>query len=416
MTNIQEALQSYKAQYDQLMKEDINIDMTRGKPSGEQLALSFEMLDVLKSKDADTYLSYFNYGIPGGIPEAKALFADLFDVSQNEIYIGGNSSLNLMHDMVNKFMFYGVSEDALPWKDQQVKFLCPVPGYDRHFTICESYGIEMIPVTMTDHGPDMDQVESLVKDDPAIKGMWCVPLYSNPQGYNYSDETVERLANMHTAADDFRIIWDNAYGYHHLGEEVIKVKNLLHACQSAGNPERALMVMSTSKMTFPGAGISALATSETNIKYLLLLFGVQTIGHDKLNQLRHVKFFGDKDGLIEHMRKHKEIMAPKFDVVDTYLSEKLYSPEICKWNKPQGGYFITIEVLDHCASEIVEKCSALGLKVTPAGATHPYGKDPNDSVIRIAPSFLDVEELKEAMDILCVVINYVSLNKLYENQ
>lgn len=313
-------------------------------------------------------------------------------------------------------MFYGVSKEAQPWKDQKVKFLCPVPGYDRHFTICESYGIEMIPVAMTDHGPDMEQVESLVKNDASIKGIWCVPLYSNPQGYNFSDETVERLANMHTAADDFRIIWDNAYGYHHLGEEVIKVKNLLHACQSAGHPERALMVMSTSKMTFPGAGISALAASETNINYLLSLFSVQTIGHDKLNQLRHVKFFGDKDGLIEHMRKHKEIMAPKFDIVDAYLSEKLYSPEICKWNKPQGGYFITIDVLDHCAIEIVAQCSALGLKVTPAGATHPYGKDPNDSIIRIAPSFLNAEELKEAMDILCVVINYVTLKKLNEKQ
>ncbi|UBH22654.1 aminotransferase class I/II-fold pyridoxal phosphate-dependent enzyme [Macrococcus armenti] len=416
MASLSEALQTYKDKYEALLNQDINIDMTRGKPSSDQVALSFPMLDVLKSEDAASYMSYFNYGIPGGIPEAKQLFADLFNVDTKEVYIGGNSSLNLMHDMVNKFMFYGVSKGATPWKDQKVKFLCPVPGYDRHFTICESYGIEMISVDMTDHGPDMAQVEALVKEDSAIKGIWCVPLYSNPQGYNYSDETVERLANMTTAADDFRIIWDNAYGYHHIGDEVVTVKNLLHACKSAGNEDRALMVMSTSKMTFPGAGISAIAASEANINYLVSLFGVQTIGHDKLNQLRHVKFFQDKDGLVEHMRKHKEIMAPKFDVVDTYLREKLYSSEICKWNKPMGGYFITIDVLDHCASEIVQKCSDLGLKVTPAGATHPYGKDPNDSIIRIAPSFLNVEQLKEAMDILCVVINYVTLSKLNENK
>lgn len=356
-----------------------------------------------------------NYGILDGIPEAKKLMGDILGVLPENIVIGGNSSLNMMYDMLMRFMLFGTGSGAAPWHLQdKVKFICPVPGYDRHFLICEKLGIEMIPVDILSDGPDMDAVLELVKD-PAVKGMWSIPKYSNPTGVVYSDEKIRMLAEMDCAADDFRIMWDDAYTVHFLGNAPAEQLNMLDACRAAGNPDRVIIFGSTSKITFPGSGLAAMAASEANIKYALSHITVQTIGHDKLNQLRHANFLRDYDGTIAHMKKHAEILRPKFNAVLDVFEKELAGTGILEWTKPEGGYFISINTLDGCAAKVVAMAKECGVLFTPAGATYPYRKDPRDRNIRIAPTLPPLSELTEAITVLCVCIKICSVEKLLGN-
>lgn len=405
-----------EAQFDEVKAKNLKLDMSRGKPSTEQLNLSMDMMDVLKS-DSDLVceegVDCRNYGVLDGIAEAKQLLADMMEVPKDNIVIFGNSSLNVMYDTIARSMTHGVM-GSTPWaKLDKVKFLCPVPGYDRHFAITEYFGIEMINVPMTPTGPDMDMVEELVSTDPAIKGIWCVPKYSNPQGITYSDETVHRFAKLNPAAEDFRIFWDNAYCIHHIYDEIHdKIPNILEECEKAGNPDMVYMFGSTSKVSFPGSGVSAIATSLANVEFIRQHMTVQIIGHDKINQLRHVRFFKDIDGLKNHMQKHAEILRPKFEAVLQILQEELKGLEIGSWVKPRGGYFISFNAMPGCAKAIVDKCKQLGVVLTGAGATYPYGKDPEDSNIRIAPSFPTPEEMAEATKIFVLCVKLASVEKL----
>lgn len=408
-------------QYDDFKSQGLKLDMSRGKPCKEQLDMSMPMLDVLNSSssliDADG-VDVRNYGFLTGITEAKKLFADLLGVDPSMIIVGGNSSLTLMYDSVARAMQFGVYGSTKPWgKCDKVKFLCPVPGYDRHFGITETFGIEMINVPMTPQGPDMDMVEELVNNDPAVKGIWCVPMYSNPDGYTYSDETVKRFAALKPAAEDFRIFWDNAYVIHDLYDDnKDEIADIISECEKAGNPDMVFEFASTSKVSFPGSGIAALATSANNIADIKKQLTIQTIGHDKLNQLRHVRFFKDINGLKEHMRKHAEFIRPKFEAVESVLEEELSGLGIGSWTEPKGGYFISFDAMDGCAKAIVAKCKEAGVKLTGAGATFPYGKDPKDSNIRIAPSFPTPEEMKQAADLFVLCVKLVSVEKLLENK
>ena len=393
--------------------------MSRGKPSAEQLNLSMGMMDVLTS-DTDLIcqegVDCRNYGVLDGITEAKQLLADMMEVPKQNIIIFGNSSLNVMYDQIARAMTHGVL-GSTPWaKLDKVKFLCPVPGYDRHFAITEHFGIEMINVPMTATGPDMDIVEKLVAEDDAIKGIWCVPKYSNPQGITYSDETVRRFARLKPAAEDFRIYWDNAYGIHHLYEDKQdQLIEILEECEKAGNPNLAYKFSSTSKISFPGSGIAAIASSDENLAEIRKQMQVQTIGHDKVNQLRHARFFGDINGMVEHMRKHADILRPKFDAVLETLDRELGGLEIGSWIAPRGGYFISFDSMEGCAKAIVAKAKEAGLVMTGAGATFPYGKDPKDSNIRIAPSYPTLEDLKVAAEIFVLSVKIVSVDKLLGN-
>ncbi|MBC8338389.1 MAG: aminotransferase class I/II-fold pyridoxal phosphate-dependent enzyme [Rhodospirillales bacterium] len=412
----------FQAAYDGLRGRNLSIDMTRGKPSPEQLDLSAGLLTAVSDDDfrGEDGTDYRNYGILDGIPEAKRLFAEYMEVTPDEIIVGGNGSLPMMYDALAGGVLFGMpgGEGACeaPWKDQTpVKFLCPVPGYDRHFTICETLGFEMINIAMDDDGPDMDAVEAAVKDDPSVKGMWCVPKYSNPTGVTYSDAVVDRLASMPVAAGDFRVIWDNAYAAHHLGNGPAVVKNLLQACKDAGNPDRVLMFGSTSKMTMAGAGVAMMAASKTNIDDALKKLFVATIGPDKINQLRHVRFFGDMDGLCAHMDKQAAIIGPKFDAVDEILERRLAGKGIATWTKPDGGYFVSVDVLDGCAADVIRLSGEAGVKLVPAGATFPYGKDPNDRNIRIAPTMPSVDDIRSAMEIFCSAVELAAANKLKES-
>ena len=404
-------------QYDDFKSQGLKLDMSRGKPCKEQLDMSMPMLDVLNSSssliDADG-VDVRNYGFLTGITEAKKLFADLLGVDPSMIIVGGNSSLTLMYDSVARAMQFGVYGSTKPWgKCDKVKFLCPVPGYDRHFGITETFGIEMINVPMTPQGPDMDMVEELVSKDASIKGIWCVPKYSNPQGYTYSKETVERFARLKPAAPDFRIYWDNAYSIHHLYDDNQDfLVEILAECAKAGNPDLVYKFTSTSKVSFPGSGIAAVAASKANLDDFRTYMQIQTIGHDKLNQLRHVKFFKDLDGLRAHMRKHAALLRPKFELVLDTLEKELGGLGIGQWTSPHGGYFISFDSLDGCAKAIVAKAKEAGVVLTGAGATYPYGKDPKDSNIRIAPSFPTLEDLEKAAQVFVLCVKLASVEKL----
>ena len=406
--------------YEEIKAKGISLDMSRGKPGKDQLDLSLGMMDVLNSdsyyKD-ETGTDCRNYGILTGIPEAKRLMGAMSEVDPEDMIIYGTSSLNIMYDTVCHAMVKGVCGHT-PWiKQDKVKFLCPVPGYDRHFKITEHFGIEMINVPMSPTGPDMDMVESYVNHDPAVKGIWCVPKYSNPQGYTYSDETVRRFAALTPAAPDFRIFWDNAYSIHHLYEEKERQDYLLEImaeCAKAGHPDMVYKFISTSKVTFPGSGIAALASSQTNLKDMQASMTIQTIGHDKLNQLRHVRFFGNMANMNAHMMKHAAILRPKFEAVEETLEKELGGLMIGSWTKPNGGYFISFDALPGCAKAIVAKAAEAGVKMTNAGATYPYGKDPEDKNIRIAPSFPTPEELKKAAEIFVLSVKLVSIDKMLE--
>ena len=404
--------------YDGLRGRNLSIDMTRGKLSPEQLDLSEGLLEAMSADDCrgEDGADYRNYGFLDGIPEAKRFFADYMDVSPDEIIVGGSGSLPLMYEALAGAVLFGMPGGEAPWKDQApVKFLCPVPGYDRHFAICEQLGIEMINIPMNDEGPDMDAVEAAVKDDPSVKGMWCVPKYSNPTGVTYSDAVVGRLAAMPVAAGDFRVIWDNAYAAHHLGNGPAKVKNLLQACKDAGNPDRVLMFGSSSKISLAGAGVAMLAGSIANIDDVKRRMFFSTIGPDKINQLRHIRFFGDLKGLAAHMDKHAAIIGPKFDAVEEVLQRRLAGKDIATWTKPDGGYFVSVDVLDGCAAEVVRLASEAGVKLTSAGATFPYGKDPNDRNIRLAPTMPSVDDIRSAMEIFCACVELVAAKKLQES-
>ena len=404
--------------YEQVKRLGLKLNMARGKPCEEQLDLSMEMMDVLSSQvdlNCEDGTDCRNYGVLDGIHEAKVLLGDMIEVPPENIIIYGNSSLNVMYDTVSRAYTHGIM-GSTPWcKLDSVKFLCPVPGYDRHFAITEYFGIEMIPVPMTPTGPQMDIVEKLVAGDEAIKGIWCVPKYSNPQGYSYSDETVRRFARLEPAAQDFRIFWDNAYGMHHLYDEKQDyLIEILAECKRAGNPDLVYKFASTSKITFPGSGIAALATSPNNMVDICTQLKRQTIGHDKVNQLRHVRFFGDIHGTVEHMRKHADILRPKFEMVENTLEEKLGGLGVGSWTKPLGGYFIHFESLPGCAKAIVARAKKAGVVMTGAGATWPYGKDPQDNSIRIAPSYPSLPDLTVAAELFALCVKLVSAEKILE--
>ncbi len=394
----------------------LSLDMSRGKPSAAQLDISMGMMDVLNSSTdlkCETGVDCRNYGVIDGIPEAKRLLGAMSEVDPEKIIIYGNSSLSIMFDTIARCMSHGVMGHT-PWsKLEKVKFLCPVPGYDRHFTMTEFFGIEMINVPMLPTGPDMDMVEKLVGEDPLIKGIWCVPKYSNPQGITYSDETVRRFARLKPAAKDFRIFWDNAYSIHHLYEEDQDfLIEILGECERAGNPDMVYKFTSTSKVSFPGSGIAAVAASEANLEDFRNYMKMQTIGHDKLNQLRHVRFFKDLDGLHAHMKKHADIIRPKFELVIRKLEENLGGLEIGSWTKPKGGYFISFDSMEGCAKAIAARAKEAGVVLTPVGATFPYGRDPKDTNIRIAPTFPTDEELSMATDIFILSVKLASVEKL----
>lgn len=408
-----------EAKYKEFQGMGLKLDMSRGKPSTEQLDLSMEMmavLDCFTDLRCEAGIDCRNYGVMDGIPEAKRLLGELIEVPADHIIIYGNSSLNVMFDTVSHAYTHGIM-GMTPWcKLDKVKFLCPVPGYDRHFKITEYFGIEMINVPMSEDGPDMDMVEKLVSEDEAIKGIWCVPKYSNPQGYTYSDETVRRFANLKPAAKDFRIFWDNAYNVHHLYEDQQDViLELLSECEKAGNPDMVYKFSSTSKITFPGSGVAAISASLANLEDLKKQLTVQTIGHDKLNQLRHVRYFKNITGIEKQMVRHAKIMRPKFEAVLKILEEELGGLEIGTWTKPHGGYFISFDALDGCAKAIVAKAKEAGVVMTGAGATYPYGKDPHDSNIRIAPSFPPIDELIQATRLFVLCVKLVSVDKILEN-
>ena len=389
--------------------------MSRGKPSKEQLDLSVGMMDVLTSESDLTSVDGYdcrNYGVLDGIPEARMLLAEMSEVPERDILIYGNSSLNVMFDTVARAMTMGIM-GCTPWsKLKKVKFLCPVPGYDRHFAITELFGIEMINVPLLEEGPDMDMVEDLVSKDPAIKGIWCVPKYSNPTGISYSNEVVRRFAHLKPAAKDFRIFWDNAYSVHHLYDDKRDViLEILNECVKAGNPDMVFKFISTSKISFPGSGLAALAASRPNLEEAVRYMSYQPIGYDKLTQLRHVRYFLDMQGVYNQMRKHANILRPKFEIVQEVLEKELGGLEIGTWTRPLGVYFISFDALDGCAKAIVAKAKEAGLIMTKAGATFPYGKDPKDSNIRIAPSYPTVDELKIATEIFVLSVKLVSIDK-----
>ena len=411
---LKKEIEILQKRYNEFKAQNLKLDMTRGKPCAEQLDISMDILDIPAKelrKTADG-TDCFNYGVLDGIPEAKALFAEMLEVSTDEIMVGGNSSLNLMYDTVARAMSLGILGNT-PWsKLEGVKFLCPSPGYDRHFAICELFGIEMITVDMKQDGPDMDTIEKLVSEDESIKGIWCVPKYSNPDGITYTDEVVDRFANLKPKAKDFRIFWDNAYCVHHLSDNPDKLKNILKACKDAGNENMVYIFSSTSKISFPGAGVAVMATSAENLKGVKKSLTIQTIGHDKINQLRHAKYFKNLEGINAHMKKHADILEPKFNTVLEILDVELGGKDIASWNKPNGGYFVSLNTMDNCAKEVAKLAGEAGVALTKAGATFPYGNDPRDRNLRIAPTMPPVEELKKAIEVLGICVQLVSATKL----
>lgn len=401
--------------YQDFQARNLSLDMTRGKPSPEQLDLSMDMMreNISMHHASGTGTDYRNYGGLDGIIEARKLFAEYLEVAPDEIIIGDSSSLKMMHDTIMGAFVYGMVDSKIPWgRVDRVKFLCPSPGYDRHFSVCQYLGIEMIPVSMDNNGPDMDAVEKLVAGDETIKGIWCVPKYSNPTGITYSDEVVDRLAGMTAAAADFHIFCDNAYAVHHLSGTPDRLKNILTACKEAGNPERVFLYGSTSKITFAGSGVAMMAASSRNKEYILGRMKNQTIGPDKMNQLRHVLFLKNTEGIASLMKRHAAILWPKFDAVLDILEKRLAGKDVATWSKPQGGYFISIDTMEGCARAVVEKAAAAGVKLTPAGATFPYGRDPLDRNIRIAPSYPSAGDVRTAMELVAICIEMISLEKI----
>ena len=405
-----------QAEYDAEKEKSLNLDISRGKPGKEQLDLSMPMMDVLNAESvlaSENGTDVRNYGVLDGIPEAKELMAGMVGAKPSQMIVLGNSSLNIMYDCVARAEIFGIMGNT-PWsKLDKVKFLCPVPGYDRHFGVTEQFGIEMINVPMTEDGPDMDVVEDYVNNDPAVKGIWCVPMFSNPGGVVYSDETVKRFANLKPAAKDFRIFWDNAYCIHHLyNGEPAQILNILEECEKAGNPDMVYEFVSTSKVVFPGSGMAALAASTANVASIKKQMAVQTIGHDKVNQLRHVRFFGDNKGMEAHMKKHADLIRPKFEALISIMEEDLGGLDIAEWTNPKGGYFIGFDSMPGCAKEIVAKMKEAGVILTGAGATFPYHIDPQDRNIRLAPTFPTIDELKLASRVFTVCVRLVSAEKL----
>ncbi len=410
------------AAYREFQQQDLHLDMSRGKPGAEQLELSMGMLNYPTPEEIhevldETGLDVRNYGILDGLPRAKRLFTGLLDMPPENIIVGGNSSLNLMYDTIARACQFGVFGSKETWNDcPNRKFLCPVPGYDRHFAITEAFGFEMINIPMSETGPDMDMVEEYVNNDPTVKGIWCVPMYSNPEGVTYSDETVRRFAALHPAADNFRIMWDNAYCIHHLTDTPDHLLNIYEECKKNGTENMVYLFASTSKITFPGAGLAAMAGSLHNLGLIRRQMAVQTIGHDKVNQLRHIQFFGNFDGILRHMEKLSEIILPRFNTVLDCLDKEIAPLEIAEWKRPNGGYFISVNTLDGCAKRVVQLCKEAGLVLTEAGAPFPYGKDPRDRTIRIAPTYPSVDELKVATELFSVALRLASVEKILETK
>lgn len=412
--------EKFNAEYAEAKAKGLKLDMSRGKPSASQLDVSLGMLDVINAASdlkAEDGTDCRNYGVLDGIPEAKKLMADMMNTTPEHIIIYGNASLNIMYDQISRAYTHGILGNT-PWRKlDKIKFLCPVPGYDRHFAITERFGFEMINIPMTESGPDMDMVEQYVNNDAAVKGIWCVPKYSNPQGYSYSDETVRRMAALKPAAKDFRIFWDNAYVIHDLYEDKSdEILDIISECEKAGNSDMVFEFASTSKVSFPGSGIAAMASSAANIADVKKQLTIQTIGHDKINQLRHVRYFKNIDGLKAHMKKHADAMRPKFEATLEVLDKELSGLGIGSWTKPNGGYFISFEAMEGCAKAIVAKCKEAGVTLTNAGATFPYGLDPKDSNIRIAPSFPTPEEMAVTADLFALCVKLVSVEKILENK
>ncbi|MEU7582613.1 aminotransferase class I/II-fold pyridoxal phosphate-dependent enzyme [Streptomyces sp. NPDC041068] len=408
-------LERAREDYEGLAGRGLSLDLTRGKPAPEQLDLSEELLSLPGSgrhTSADG-TDVRNYGGLQGLPELREIFAELLQVPADRLLALGNSSLELMHDCLVHALLGVLPGAESRWVDQErIAFLCPVPGYDRHFALCQRFGIDMIPVAMTDEGPDMDEVERLVAENPAVKGIWCVPKYSNPDGVVYSDETVARLAAMPTAAPDFRIFWDNAYAAHHLTDEPAEIADLLAACAGAGHEDRAFVFGSTSKITAAGAGVAFFGSSPANVKWLLAGNQKRSIGPDKINQLRHVLFLKDADGVRAHMERQRALLQPKFETVARILDAELGGTGLATWTSPKGGYFVTLTVPDGCAKEVVRRAAEAGIVLTPAGATHPYGDDPRDAVIRVAPSYPGLAELEQAIKGLAVCVRLVGYERL----
>lgn len=412
-----------KQEYEKLTKEyeaykamRLSLNMARGKPDTDQLDLSQSILSIFTEKEnciAEDGTDCRNYGLLDGIPEAKRFFADILDIHEDELIVCGNSSLNLMYDTVVRCLLYGVAPNKTPWiKQGTIKFLCPVPGYDRHFAICQSLGIEMIPVAMTKNGPDMDTVERLVASDPAVKGVWCVPKYSNPDGTTYSDETVRRFASLAPAADDFRIFWDNAYLIHDLYDEGDTLLNICELVRGTKNENIVFEFFSTSKITFPGAGVAVIASSKANIAHIKSSLTVQTIGYNKLNMLRHVRYFKNTEGVIAHMKRHAALLRPKFEAVIEAFDKELAPLGIVSYSRPRGGYFISLDTMSGCATRIFNLMREAGVTMTSVGATFPYGKDPEDKNLRIAPSYPPLEEIRIATKVLVCAVKMASIEKL----
>lgn len=408
-------LEAARAAYEKECEKGLKLDMSRGKPNPAQLDLSNEMLKILDGRDCKTETGFDvrNYGVLAGIPEARRLISELCSVEPDNVVIGGTASLEVMYNTLVRAMLFGVDAEHEPWSRQgKIKFLCPAPGYDRHFGMCADLGIEMINIKMTDNGPDMDEVERLVSSDASIKGMWCVPKYSNPDGITYSDDTVRRIASLTHAADDFRVFWDNAYIVHDLTDDHDALLNIFDLTRGTKNEDMVYMFVSTAKITFPGSGISAFVSSRKNVEHALSHMNYQTISYDKINQLRHVRFFGSADGVRAHMKKHAALLYPKFRAVTETLKKELGGLGIARWREPKGGYFVSLYVMDGTARRVGELCKKAGVTLTNVGATYPYGVDPDDSNIRIAPSYPSESELCSAMDVLCICVRVAAAEKI----
>lgn len=398
---------------------DLTLDLTRGKPNQAQLDLSSGMLSIISNRGdcfSASGLDCRNYGILDGLPETKKLFSELLDIPAKNILVLGNSSLNVMYDTIVRAMLFGVAGGHEPWCRQgRIKFICPSPGYDRHFTICREMGIEMVPVKMNDDGPDMNEVYNIACSDPSVKGMWCVPKFSNPEGITYSDEVVEQIAMMKPAAPDFRIFWDNAYVVHELYDENVPLANIFELAKQYGTEDNIFYFASTSKITFPGSGLAIMAASDKNLEQIRPIIATQTIGYDKINQMRHVKFFKNADGIRAHMRLHAAILRPKFELVENKFEENLGGLGIAHWTKPRGGYFISLYVNNGCARRVYQLARSVGVTLTTAGSTYPYGRDPYDANLRIAPSYPELDELSQAIEILCSCIKVACAEKILKD-